>query len=376
MLGYTYQSRNINVRLFIRSDSREYSNLTVKPSDDKAKFQFAGAIGFGGKDTGFLGVEYAHADKYQMSRSSLLAVSYNRLLTERASLFITASETKDIETKDEIFFGIHVYLGKNISGSVNYTKGDDSEIQKISIQKSQPPGTGFGFRADVVNSNDADYVNGDLSYQNRYGLYKMDVTRNDRDTDYRLSVAGGIGYIDKSVFLSRPITDSFAKVEVGKLEDVRVYHYGNEVGRTNKNGELIITDVRSFHDNKIGIEIQDIPIDYSITSLSQYISPSLRNGSVVEFQINRIQAVSGNLYVIREGVKIPAEFTRLFVQVKDGILEGLVGRNGEFYLENIPPGRHPAKIVYKGDECGFDIIIPDSTEQFLLLGDITCEPQN
>jgi hypothetical protein len=78
MLGYTYQSRNINVRLFIRSDSSEYSNLTVKPSDDKAKFQFAGSIGFGGKDTGFLGVEYAHADKYQMSRSSLLAVSYNR----------------------------------------------------------------------------------------------------------------------------------------------------------------------------------------------------------------------------------------------------------------------------------------------------------
>jgi outer membrane usher protein len=375
MLGYTYQSRNINVRLFTRSDSREYSNLAVKPSDDKAKIQFAGSIGFGRKDTGFLGAEYAHADMYNMGWSSRLTVSYNRLLTDWASLFITASETRDNETKDEIFFGIHVYLGKDISGSLNYTKGDDSESQRISMQKSQTPGDGYGFRADMVNSNDTDYVNGAASYQNRYGLYNIDVKRSTEDTDYRLSASGGIGYIDKSVFLSRPITDSFAKVKVDKLEDVRVYYYGNEVGRTNKNGELIIADIRSFQDNKIGIEIQDIPIDYSITSLSRYISPSFRNGSVVEFQISRIQAVSGNIYIIREGAKIPAEFTRLFVQVKDGISEWLVGRNGEFYLENIPPGTHPAKIVYEANECEFDIIIPDSADMFLNVGDFTCEAQ-
>jgi outer membrane usher protein FimD/PapC len=219
----------------------------------------------------------------------------------------------------------------------------------------------------MVNSNDTDYVNGAVSYQNRYGAYNINVTGNSKDIDYRLSASGGIGYIDKSVFLSRPITDSFAKVEVGELEDVRVYYYGNEMGRTNKNGELIITDIRSFHDNKIGVEIQDIPIDYSVTSLSRYISPSFRSGSVVEFEISRIQAISGNLYVIREGAKIPAEFTRLFVQVKDCILEGLVGRNGEFYLENIPPGRYSAKIVYEGDECGFDIIIP-TAKIFLNVG--------
>jgi outer membrane usher protein len=373
MLGYTYQSRNINVGLVLRSDSREYSNLTVEPSDDKAKVRFTGTIGFGGKRTGFLGAEYSQADMYQASRLSRIAVSYNKSLTDRTSLFVTASETQDIETNDEIFFGIHVYLGRSISGSANYTKRDNAEIQRVTVQKNQPPGNGFGFRADMVNTNDTDYVNGAVSYQNSYGLYKADVTGSAGDADYRLTASGGIGYIDRSIFFSRPIADSFAKVKVDKLEDVRVYYYGNEVGRTDKNGELIITNVRSFHDNKIGIESQDIPIDYSIASLSRYISPSFRSGSVVEFDVSRIQAVTGHLYMIRDGAKVPAEFTRLSVQVKDGIVEGLVGRNGEFYLENLPPGRHPAKSVYEGDECGFDIIIPESTEMFLDLGDIVCE---
>jgi len=375
-LGYTYQSRNFNVGMFLRSDSRKYSTLAVKPSEDKAKFLFTGTIGFGGKRTGFVGIEYSQADMYQENRLSRVSVSYNRSLKDRVSLFVTASETQDIETEDEIFFGVHVYFGKNISGSANYTKRDDGEIQRVTVQKSQPPGNGFGFRADMVNTNDKDYVDGAVSYQNSYGLYKADVTGSSGDADYGVSAAGGIGYIDGSVFFSRPITDSFAKVKVDELEDVRVYYYGNEVGRTDRNGQLIVTNVRSYHDNRIDIESQDIPINYSISSLTRYISPSFRSGSVVEFDVSRIQAVTGNLYIVREGKKTPAEFTRLFVQVKDGVVEGLVGRNGEFYLENLPPGGHPAKTMYRGEECGFDIMIPESDETFLYLGEIICEQQN
>ena len=375
MLGYMFQSRNFNAGLSLSSDSREYSTLTVKPSDDKAKFRFTGTIGVGGEKIGYLGAAYSHAEMYQSNRLSRVSVSYNKTLTKSASLFVTASETQDIETYDEIFFGIHIYLGRNTSGSVNYTKKDNADIQRVTIQKSPPTGNGFGFRADMVNTNDIDYANGAVSYQNSYGLYTMNMTGNAEDMNYRLSLAGGIGYIDKSVFLSRPITDSFAKVKVDKLEDVRVYYYGNEVGRTDKKGELIVSNIRSYNDNKIGIESQDIPIDYSINSLSRYISPSFKNGSVVKFEVNMMQAIIGNLYIIRDDQRVPLEFTRLFVQVKDVIFEGLVGRNGEFYLENVPPGRHPARTVYEGDEFRFDIIIPESSEMFLQLGDIDCEEQ-
>jgi len=375
MFGYSYQIGNLNARLSLRSDSVEYSNLAVKPSDDKARFQFTGAIGLGGKKTGFLTAEYSHADMYRTDRFSRLAVSYGRPLTETASLFITASRTKNVETTDEIFFGIHAYLGKDFSGSVNYSRTDDSAVQKVSFNKNLPSGGGFGYRADIVNS-DSRHVNGTLSYQNNYGLYEMDLTRRAGDTGYGLSVSGGIGYIDRTIFMSRPVTDSFAKVKVDKLKDVRAYYYGNEIGRTDKNGELIITNIRSFQDNKISIESQDIPFNYSIASLSRYISPSLRSGSVVEFGLSRIQAVTGNIYIAKNGAESPAEFARLFIQGKDGVFEGLVGRNGEFYMENVPHGRHPAKIVHKGDACGFIIIIPDSDEMLVDMGNITCEQQN
>ena len=53
-------------------------------------------------------------------------------------------------------------------------------------------------------------------------------------------------------------------------------------------------------------------------------------------------------------------------------MEGLVGTEGEFYLENIPSGKHMAELVYKGNKCEFNMIIPESEEMLIDLGEISC----
>jgi outer membrane usher protein FimD/PapC len=59
--------------------------------------------------------------------------------------------------------------------------------------------------------------------------------------------------------------------------------------------------------------------------------------------------------------------------LKDRTIEGLVGRGGEFYIENVPAGSYPAKITYEGEECVFDITIPETTEMWVDLGEVLCE---
>jgi outer membrane usher protein len=98
---------------------------------------------------------------------------------------------------------------------------------------------------------------GDFEYQNDYGIYGIGYRDIGEKENYLVSASGGIGYIG-SAFLSRPITDGFAKVKVGGLEGIRAYYFGNEVGTTDSKGEVIVPVMRSFIDNRIDIEKDDI----------------------------------------------------------------------------------------------------------------------
>ncbi len=371
-LGYSYLSRNINIMVSLQSASGEYSNLLIKPSDDKAKFLISNSIGFGWSKTGFITAAYTYLNAFEAGKTTRFSVSYNKALTKDTSFFMTASKTKAVETKNEIMLGLRMYLGGKISGAVSYSGSEGSDIKKASIQKSPPTGTGFGFNANVENTRSRNNIEGNLNYQNRYGMYGMDLSDRDGAAGYRVSYAGGMGYIGRSVFFSRPITDSFAKVRVGDLEDVRVYSYNNEIGRTNKNGEVIIPNLQSFNENRIDIEAEDIPINYSITALTRRITPPFRNGSVVEFDVSKMQAATGSVYMLENRVEFPVEYAIMHIPVKGKTIEGMVGTAGEFYVENVPPGTYPAQIMFKGKTCEFDIVIPDSEDMFVDLGKMIC----
>ena len=373
LVGYSFQSRNFSTNIFLRSNSENYSNLIISPSDDKAKVQFSGSVGFGGRKMGFITALYSLSRMHIAEQVSTTAVSYNRSITRDSTFFINAGQTRGSETDYEILIGLHMYFGKKVSGNLSHTGGDDAGVTRAGIQKSLPVGSGIGYRADIENTQARYNFNGNLQYQNNYGIYELGYWDRKGNEGFRASLAGGVGYIDKSTFFSRPITDSFAKVTVGELEGVRVYSFGNEAGRTNRKGEVIIPNLHSFHDNRIEIEPSDIPINYDISKLSRRLSPSFRSGSVVEFDIKKIQGIVGNLYMLEEEGEVPVGSAIMLIHSKDGVIEGLVGSGGEFYVENVPFGKHPAQVMNKEQGCKFSIIIPDSDEMLIDLGKITCE---
>jgi outer membrane usher protein len=374
-LGYFFRSRLINAALSVRSLSKNFGNIALKPSDDKPSFELTGVIGLNMKRHGSISAEYSTQRLHTGFDTSRYALSYNRVITRRATFFITASRTEpeDGDEVDEVFLSLHIYFGRDISGSLTHRERDGEGITTATVQKNLPVGTGAGFRAQAIRFEDKTDTTGDIQYQNDYGIYGVGYRDIGDEDNYTLSASGGIGYIGRSAFLSRPVTDSFAKVNVGGLEGVRVYYFGNEVGRTDGKGAAIVPVNRSFRDNRIDIEKHDIPIDYAIPGLTRYVNPPFRSGSVVTFDVTRIQGLVGKVFVVVEGRKIPVEFSTITIMLKDRTIEGLVGRDGEFYIENVPAGIHPAKIIYEGKECVFDITIPESEEMWVDLGEVLCE---
>ena len=186
-------------------------------------------------------------------------------------------------------------------------------------------------------------------------------------------MSGGIEFLNNSFYMSRPVTDSFALVKVGDIEGVRIYYSNSEIATTNRKGNAMVPALISYNDNKLSFEPSDIPVNYELTEIEKYISPAYRSGSIVTFGIRKIQGFEGRLFLVRKGEKKPAESAVFEVKADGKTVEAIVGKRGEFYLENLRPGRFSAKITLEDKQCSFEIAVPDSKEMNVNMGDISCE---
>lgn len=169
------------------------------------------------------------------------------------------------------------------------------------------------------------------------------------------------------------MADSFGVVKVGDLKGVKIYNNNQEIGETDSSGKAIVTNLNSYYDNQISVGDKHIPINYALSEMKKMVSPALRSGSVIEFKAARIQGITGFLKARSNGILRDAEFYEVKMMVDGGEIAFPTGRNGEFYLENIKPGRYRAETVYMGKTCSFDIIIPDVKDVMIKLGELVCE---
>jgi len=182
-----------------------------------------------------------------------------------------------------------------------------------------------------------------------------------------------VALINSSIFFSMPINDSFALVKVGGLQGVKVSASNQVSGVTNKKGEFFVTGLTSYYDNPVSINAEDIPVNYEIKKVRKYISTPLRGGGIVKFPVTRLQAFVGRFFIVKKGVKKVAEYWGFSLEAKDMKVRNIVGRDGEFYLENIPSGTWPAKLFLKGRECRFKMTIPESDDMMVDMEEVSCE---
>ncbi len=375
-ISYLYQRRRLSFNLFLKGFSEDYSNISMESQEEKTEYEMAVGSGYAAERLGSLSLTYSEAKKYQGTDSKKIATAYSRQITDNSSLHVTMQ--RDMATEiNEFFAGFNYYFRQGITGSATYRTEDTTSARRIQVLKNLPGSEGAGYRAYYERRDDAagnvDKYYAMLQYNAGYGHYTGEFTGADEDRRYSFSASGSLSYIENSLNLSRPIQDSFALVKTGKLKGVRVYLSNQEIGRTDASGKVLIPDLGSYYNNQISIDDKDIPIDYSISGVTKYISPPFRSGAYVEFDIKKFQAVTGRLNIKIDGEVKPVEYRDASFFLKDKEISFPTGRDGEFYLENIKPGKYGAGVNYMGKDCFFDIIIPESEEILIDLGEVICE---
>lgn len=378
-VGYLYQGRNLSLDLLLRGFDKDYSNLFIETSKtpvERIKYEASAGTSYFFSILGSLSIGVNIVKKYEGTNTKSFFATFMRKITDRSNVIATFK--RDMEEKtSEFTIGINYYFKHGITGSAGYRTTNGTSSEDIQILKNLPLGEGLGGRAFVERKDEKSGVSYNydfqLQYNAKYGQYGADMMGTDRTESYSFSAAGAVAFVKDSINLTRPIQDSFAVVKVGDLKNVRVNLSNQEIGRTGISGKVFIPNLGSYYENQISINDKEIPIEYTLSEVMKYVSPPLRSGSYIEFGATKIQSFIGMLKVRINGEVKPVEFIEFELRVDGKKLLSPTGKGGEFYLENIMPGKYKGEFKYLDKDYSFDMIIPKSEEMLIDVGEIICE---
>jgi outer membrane usher protein len=171
--------------------------------------------------------------------------------------------------------------------------------------------------------------------------------------------------------MSRKIEDSFGIVRVGDVEGVRVFKDGNPVGRTDRNGVVILPNLLAYAPNRITIEDRDLPIDVGVASRQTTIIPQYRSGALADYNVSRRQSA---VIVIRmaDGTFLPAGIE---LSSMDNRRTYVSGEDGEVFVPDVSGVTGFVAKLRNGTSCRVELEgrVPPK-ETMPVIGPLACLP--
>ena len=378
--AYSYTGHDYSLNLGARHFSRDFAQLADLATSFRQRGSYYASASVYLPSAGTLTTTYSALQSYGGPENRLLNVSYTLgLLGGRGLLSASYLKTFDPGSSHVALLSFRYYFDRLTSAVATIGAGRGSNTQSLALQRSIPQGQGIGF--DVTagrvggDGQDAAFGSGFVQFNAPHAELGAEYARSSRPEGgpgySRVFVAGSIGAVGGSVFLSRPVQDSFALIRIPDLAGVPVYANGWYAGKTNAAGEVVANSLSSYYDNFISFGTRDLPFDYVFATSEKVISPPRRGGTLVNFDVRRMRAVFGTLVEQRDGKTVPLEFRELTLARGTDVIKGFTARRGEFYLEGVEPGEYLLRLNGTAP-CTARLRVPDGAGAMTDLGTLTC----
>ncbi len=172
----------------------------------------------------------------------VLTGSYSRQFSR---LSIYNNQFKDFVNagSNGIRAGVIVPLGRR--RSVELSAGSGDGYGEARIQKSATEVGDWGYDAYASGGGSA-HAFAQVQHKSPRGLWTGGIDQQGGGTTLRAESQGALSWMDRAVFASNAIYDSFAVVDTNGLADVHVLEENRDVGVTSAKGRLLVPDLRAF----------------------------------------------------------------------------------------------------------------------------------
>ncbi len=332
------------------------------------RFTLSAALGTAWRGAA-VGASVVEQQSWEGERTRILSLNAGRNLAGFATLglFMLRDVSNGVST---VAITLSRVLDNRTSANLSTTRTRDAErssnFGSLQLQRSAADNDGFSYQANV-----------DQGHQSRatlQGLWQGEkvalgggVARSGGSEDLRVGASGGLAVMGRSVFLSRRIEGSFAVVEVSDYAGVQVLHDNRPVTRTDSNGRALVSGLRGYEPNRIGVNAADLPFDAEVEGLELMLVPPTRSGTALKIPVTRSLSASFRL-VDAQGTAVPAGSQ---VRVAGGTRSFPVGFDGKAYLSGLTP-RTQVQADWLGGSCHATLELPTKAEEMPELGTLRC----
>jgi outer membrane usher protein len=376
-LAYQYLGRHGGMSFAWRRASDAYDTLTTRRSRDASVDELLASVSsrVTGRVTAGLSLQSQESRvRAWMRRASATA---SIALAPKASLFLSVSRSLvDGLWSTGAFASVAIGLGPRASASVSAERMGQAHRGAFDVQQAAPVGPGVGFRGQVSGLGSATtLVDGDLRAQTRWAQADLRQSFVEGRRETWAQVNGALVAIGGRVIAARPIQDGFALVRVPEVAGVRAYLSHQEMGRTDRQGDLLVPNLLPYYGNKISIADTDVPIDRTVTRRDATLAPPFRGGVIAEFPAPRQQRLSGRV-VLSDGSPLdgPRALDSAARIAGRTSTDTWLGAGGEFYVEGLGPGAYTLEVSAPGFRCSGRFEIPDTDAPVVRVGDVECLP--
>ncbi len=244
--------------------------------------------------------------------------------------------------------------------------GTDSSFFQAQVQRNPSFGPGLGYQL-VTESGNRQMVQ--AQWQTDYAVLTGGVARRRSEVDTRVGAAGGVAWVDGSLFAGRRIEGGIAVVDVGGHEGVRVMQDNQIVAHTDARGRAFVTGLRGYQPNRVGVDASDLPMDVELEALEIQVTPAARSAARIDFPVQRGRAASFRVMTLL-GQPLPPGALLAVTGAKRSFPVGLEGRT---YLAGLADGHSHVVATWPNGRCQFDFQLPPSRNDDLPdLGVLTC----
>ena len=370
---YRYQGHSFGVGGIARVRSMHSPAFDVQPGTPPVW----DASMFANRSLGARGTasfEYRLSQPQQKPKTHTVAILGSLRITSRASGVVSATTTTGAEGRGNISVsvGLSYFTGNRSLASATATFDGGVAGTALQWDRSLPAvGRGVGYTV-AEQTGTTDQWSARLRYQGAYGRYELGQTTVGGISSGSFAASGGVVAIGGRVYATQPVQQGFGLLRLRGLPNVRAYFENQEVGRTNARGDLVLPTLLPYYANRIRIAADELPVNTHIGATEKLVAPSYRGGAIILFPIARIQAITGRVVVVDADGGLPPSSGDLIVTAANTPVISPLGTDGEFYFENLPPGRYPARVEGSDRDCTFALTIPASDDPFLKLGRVAC----
>ena len=184
-------------------------------------------------------------------------------------------------------------------------------------------------------------------------------------------LAGAVVVADGGVFLTRPINDAFAIVDVG-TPAIPVMFQNRALGVTGRDGKLVLPGLNAYEKNRISIDPSKLPLDSVVQTTTAIVVPADRAGVVVKFGDNASGGTALVTFRDAEGAVLPVGTTGKTVP---GVPDFMVGYDGQALVQGLAAANALTLTLPDGGLCTADVPYAANGGAMVLIPGAVCRPQ-